>query len=85
MCLLNSVTSRLLVARSVCAMCRSVCRSGEAEESNPGGGFSGSCRGPHTAGTCHVHCVCDGNGGLPQGQQDPAAHGEGLRMCVYLR
>lgn len=58
------------------ALYRSVCRSGEAEESHPGGGVFGSCCGPHTAGSRHVHCVCDGYGGIPQGQQDSAAHGE---------
>lgn len=54
----------------------SVCRGGETEESHPGGGVFGSCCGPHTAGSRHVHCVCDGDGGIAQGQQDSAAHGE---------
>ncbi len=69
----------------MCALYRSVCRGGEAEESHPGGGVFGSCCGPHTAGSRHVHCVCDGYGGIPQGQQDSSAHGDCClsgHMCV---
>jgi len=64
------------VARSVRAMYWSVCRSGETEESHPGGGVFGSCCGSHSAGSCHVYCVSDWDGGISQGQQDSAAHGE---------
>ena len=56
-------------------MCGSVCRSGKAEESNPGGSFPGSCCGAHPAGVGDVHSVGGGNGRIPQGQQNPAAHG----------
>ena len=61
---------------SLCAVYRGVCRSGEAEESNPGGAFPGSCCGAHPAGPGDVYSVSGGHGRIPPGQQDPAAHGE---------
>lgn len=60
---------------SLRAVCGGVCRSGAAEEPNPGGAFLGSCCGAHPAGPGDVHRVRGGHGGIPEGQQDPAAHG----------
>lgn len=73
-------------------MCGGVCRSGKAEESNPGGPFPGPCRGAHPAGPGDVYSVGGGHGRIPQGQQDPAAHGEddrggggvGMSMCFLM-
>lgn len=64
---------------SLCAVCRGVCRSGEAEESNPGGAFPGACCGAHPPGPGDVYSVSGGHGRIPPGQQDPAAHGENER------
>lgn len=62
---------------SLCALCGGVCRSGEAEESHSGGAFPGTCCGAHPAGPGDVYSVGGGHGWIPQGQQDPAAHGKG--------
>lgn len=61
---------------SLCAVCGGVRRSGKAEESNPGGALPGTSCGAHPAGPGDVHGVSGGHGGIPQGQQDPAAHGK---------
>lgn len=69
---------------SLCAVCGGVRRSGKAEESNPGGALPGASCGAHPAGPGDVHGLTGGHGGIPQGQQDPAAHGKSsktLHLC----
>lgn len=78
---LSAVSWGLLVSLSppadgsLCAVRGGVCWSGKAEESNLGGAFPGSCCGAYPVGPGDVHCVGGGHGRIPQGQQDPAAHG----------
>lgn len=55
-------------------------RGGTAEEPNPGGALPGAGGGADPAGPGDVHGVGGGHGRIPQGQQDPAAHGKSQPM-----
>lgn len=60
------------------AVCGRVRRGGAAEEPDPGGPVPGPGCGADPAGSSHVHRVCGRHGGLAEGQQDAAAHGDSL-------